>query len=229
MFFVFMSDKTTFTDNFVEPFVSFVDSNFCFKFFLELFLLRNAEAGKILKAFCKFAMRFSKIVVQNFAWHIFCDNFSNEGTGTTTIVMKKNSTVTKVFLYQHLGFLAIIALCYLDELLKLPSLIFSGHPFVVLYRRPILEMLLILAVWFLVASSTRRLLKRVRQLEDFMRVCAWCRKIDYKGQWMPLEEFMQQGFDTPTTHGICPECLCQQEAMIEKAKQARKDAMQSPA
>jgi len=34
-----------------------------------------------------------------------------------------------------------------------------------------------------------------------MRVCAWCRRIDYHGRWMPLEEFLQQGFDTPTTHG----------------------------
>jgi hypothetical protein len=138
--------------------------------------------------------------------------------------MKKNLQLTKIVLYQNLGFLGIISLCYLDELLKLPSLIFSDHPFAFVYRRTTLEMLLVLAVWFLVSSSTRRLLKRVRQLEDFMRVCAWCRRIDCKGEWMRLEEFMQQGFDTPTTHGICPECLHTQQAAIEKAKQARKSA-----
>ena len=138
--------------------------------------------------------------------------------------MKKNSQVTKVVLYQNLGFLAIIALCYLNELIKLPSLIFSDHPFAFVYRRTTLEMLLVLAVWFVVSLSTRRLLKRVRQLEDFMRVCAWCRRIDCKGEWMRLEEFMQQGFDTPTTHGICPECLHTQQAAIAKAKLARKNA-----
>ena len=138
--------------------------------------------------------------------------------------MKKNSQMTKIVLYQNLGFLAIIALCYLDELLKLPSLIFSGHPFTLGPGRTMLEMLLVLAVWFIVSLSTQRLLKRVRQLEEFMRVCAWCRRIDCKGEWMRLEEFMQQGFDTPTTHGICPECFNTQRNAIAKAKLARKNA-----
>src|ERR1700722_14567669 len=135
--------------------------------------------------------------------------------------MKKNSQAAKIVLYQNLGFLAIIALCFLDELLKLPSLIFSGHPFAFVFRRSTLEMLLILAVWLLVGNSTRRLLKKVRQLEDFMRVCAWCRRIDCKGEWMRLEDFMQQSFDTPTTHGICPECLNHQKEAIQRARKAR--------
>ena len=111
-----------------------------------------------------------------------------------------------------------MAICYLDDLLKLPTLIFSEHPFASLYRRSTLEILLVLAVWFLVSASTRRVLERVQYLEKFMRVCAWCRRIDYKGEWMPLEKFMQQGFDTPTTHGICPECLQRQKEAIERSK-----------
>ena len=135
--------------------------------------------------------------------------------------MVKNSQLARIVVYQNVGFLAVIVLCFLDELLQLPALIFSGHPFVVLYRRPTLEMLLFLAVWLLVSNSTRRLLKQVRQLEDFLRVCSWCRRIDYKGEWMPLEEFMEQGFDTPTTHGICPECLRQKKDALEKERRAR--------
>ena len=135
--------------------------------------------------------------------------------------MEKNSRLSKIVMYQNFGFLAIIVLCYLDELLKLPSLIFSNHPFEFMYRRSTLEMLLFLAVWFVVSGSTHRLLKRVRQLEGFMRVCAWCRRIDYKGEWMRLEDFMEQGFDTPTTHGICPECLHRQKEAIDRAKRKR--------
>jgi hypothetical protein len=138
--------------------------------------------------------------------------------------MKKNSQLTRIVLYQNLGFLGIMAISYLDELLKLPVLIFSDHPFAFVYRRSTLDMLLVLAVWLLVSASTRRILERIRYLEKFMRVCAWCRRINFKGEWMPLEEFMRQGFDTPTTHGICKECLDQQKAAIEKAKLARKSA-----
>jgi hypothetical protein len=37
---------------------------------------------------------------------------------------------------------------------------------------------------------------------------------------MPLEEFMQQGFDTPTTHGICKECLSREKEAYERSKKA---------
>jgi hypothetical protein len=135
--------------------------------------------------------------------------------------MESKSRLTKIVMYQNLGFLTIILLCYLDELLQLPSLIFADHPFDVVYRRSILEMLLFLAVWLLVSGSTRRLLKRVQHLEAFMRLCAWCRRIECEGKWMRLEDFMKHGFDTSTTHGICPECLKRQEEAIDRAKPSR--------
>ena len=135
--------------------------------------------------------------------------------------MKKNSQLTRIVLYQNLGFLVILAICYLDDLLKLPALIFSGHPFAFMFRRSTLDILLVLAVWFLVSASTRRILERIRYLEKFMRVCAWCRHINFKGEWMPLEQFMQQGFDTPTTHGICTECLHKQQEAVKRAKERR--------
>jgi hypothetical protein len=91
-------------------------------------------------------------------------------------------------------------------------------------------MLSVLAVWFLVSVSTRRILERVRYLEKFMRVCSWCRRIEYKGEWMRLEDFMKQGFDTPTTHGICPECLARQkEAIARRKKTAGEPAPGNPA
>jgi hypothetical protein len=143
-----------------------------------------------------------------------------------TRMMEKNSRISKIALYQNLGFLAILGLCYLNDLVKLPLLVLSDHPLLALYRRSTLEILLVLTVWFLVSLSTRRVLDRIRYLEQFTRVCAWCRRIDYKSRWMPWEEFLKQGFDTPTTHGICPECLQRQKAAIEAARKQRelKDA-----
>jgi hypothetical protein len=135
--------------------------------------------------------------------------------------MKKNSQLTKIIVYQNLGFLGIMVLGFLDDLIKLPSLIFSGHSFDFLYQRTTLEMLLIFAVWFLVSNSTRRIMERLQYLEKFMRVCSWCRRINYQDRWMPLEEFMRQSFDTPTTHGICKDCLERQQAAAARAKAAR--------
>jgi hypothetical protein len=141
--------------------------------------------------------------------------------------MKMNAQITKIVLYQNLGFLGIIVLGFLDDLLKLPALVFSDHPFAYVFRRSTLEMLLVLGVWFLVSRSTRRILERMHYLEKFMRVCAWCRRVHYKGEWMRLEEFMQQGFDTPTTHGICSDCLHEQETAIVREKLLKKNRAKS--
>ncbi len=137
--------------------------------------------------------------------------------------MKKNSQPTRIILYQNLGFLGIVFLLVFDELTSLPLLIATEHPFTLVHRQIIMELALVLSVWFLVSASTRRILQHLHYLEKFLRVCAWCRRINYQGEWMRLEEFMQQGFDTPTTHGICTECYQQQQVAIEKAKEARKN------
>jgi hypothetical protein len=141
--------------------------------------------------------------------------------------MEKNSKLGKVMLYQNVGFLVIIGLGFLDELTRLSSLVFRDQPFTWEFRKATLGMLLVLAVWFLVNMSTRRILDRLRYLEKFMRVCAWCHHINYKGSWISMEEFLRQGFDTPTTHGICPKCLAEQKAAIERAKLASQDRANS--
>ena len=108
---------------------------------------------------------------------------------------------------------------WLDKWLGLSHLVFGDYFNIHGFHESELLTLLTLAVWFLVANSTRRVLERVRYLEGFLRVCAWCRRIRYKESWMPLEEFMQQGFDTPTSHGICKECLERTRADLERARQ----------
>ena len=143
--------------------------------------------------------------------------------------MKKNSQLTRIVLYQNLGFLGIMVLGFLDDLLQAAVAdLFRASLRHSCPRRTTLEMLLVLVVWFLVSTSTRRILERVHYLEKFMRVCAWCRRINYQGEWMRLEEFMRQGFDTPTTHGICTECFSKQRESLEAAKQKQLDAKKEP-
>lgn len=135
--------------------------------------------------------------------------------------MEKGNKLSKVILYQNIGFLAVIALGFLDEMTRLSSLVFGDAARAWEFRRSTLGMLLVLSVWFLVSMSTRRILDRLRYLENFMRVCAWCHHINFKNQWITMEEFLRQGFDTPTTHGICPTCLAEQKAAIARAKEKR--------
>ena len=135
--------------------------------------------------------------------------------------MKQTSRLGKVLSYQSFGFLAIIALCWLNSLLGLPALVLNGDIGGSDFQSPVLQMLLILAVWLLVSASTRRNLQRLQYLEEFLRVCAWCRRIDYHGEWMWMEKFLAMGFDTPTTHGICEECLEKHAESLGRKKKAQ--------
>lgn len=69
-----------------------------------------------------------------------------------------------------------------------------------------MESLVALFVWLALFLTTRRLLERLYYLEDFVRVCAWCRKISDGDKWVSLEEYFAEGFAIKTSHGICPEC-----------------------
>jgi len=135
--------------------------------------------------------------------------------------MNTKVPLSKVLLYQSVGFLAIIGVCWFIELTGLHKLVLGEHPYISDFRESTLEMLLVLGVWFLVAASTRRILAHARHLEGFMRMCAWCHHIDFKGEWIRMEDFLQRGFDTPTTHGICPRCLAEQKAAYRRSKAAR--------
>ncbi len=131
------------------------------------------------------------------------------------LVMQTKFPLSKVMLYQSAGFLAVIGLSWFVEVTGLRALVLGDHPYISDFRESTLEMLLVLGVWLLVATSTRRILTHARYLEGFMRVCSWCHHIDYKNEWIPLDEFLKQSFDTPTTHSICPKCLEKQLAQIE--------------
>ena len=133
------------------------------------------------------------------------------------VVMPTKISMPKVVVYQSFGFLAIIALSWFVELTGLHRLILGDHPYISDFRESTLEMLLVLGVWLLVATHTRRLLNHARYLEGFMRVCAWCHRIGQDDRWVSQEEFFCKSFDTPTTHGICPDCLAQQKQTVGTA------------
>jgi hypothetical protein len=104
------------------------------------------------------------------------------------------------------GFSLIIALSWLTEAMRIPYLIFD-EPFAPNWRRAILRTVVVLAIWAWVHWATRRLLKRLHYLEEFLRICGWCRKVEHDGEWMPMENYFNSKFATKTSHGMCPECL----------------------
>jgi hypothetical protein len=106
---------------------------------------------------------------------------------------------------EAIGFSAIIAISWAVEIFHLPHLLY-GEPAVFNWTRALLRTAVILVIWLWVHLTTKRLLKRLHHLEEFLLVCSWCRKVGHRGEWLTMEKYFGSKFDTPTSHGICPEC-----------------------
>ena len=121
--------------------------------------------------------------------------------------VKPQSEKTSGILWiEAIGFSLMIAMCWLAEWLRLPHFLF-GDVIAPSWRRALLRTALVVIIWAWVHIRTRRLLKRLHHLEEFLRMCGWCRKVCYNGEWMDMETYFRSKFATKTSHGMCPECL----------------------
>ncbi|MCP4723595.1 MAG: response regulator [bacterium] len=54
----------------------------------------------------------------------------------------------------------------------------------------------------------REALDHIKQLQDFLPICSFCKKIrNDDNYWQQIEEYISAHTDTHFSHGICPECL----------------------
>jgi len=120
--------------------------------------------------------------------------------------MNRRKIPDKIILYEAVGFLAILVLTGLDTIFDIPRkylIAYTSHPKI---WESSLETIGILTIAITTLVMTHRLVSRLFYLEKFLRVCAWCRKINHDDRWSSIEDYFKSGFDTQTTHGMCPEC-----------------------
>lgn len=116
-----------------------------------------------------------------------------------------------ILLKVTIGFLVIIALTWVVEVVRLPHLLY-GEDAEFRWGRVLFRTLVLLAIWGWVHFTTRRLLRRLHELEEFLLVCSWCRRLGHQGRWLTMEEFFNSRLATETSHGICPDCAGKQFA-----------------
>jgi hypothetical protein len=107
---------------------------------------------------------------------------------------------------EAIAFSSIIALSWITEAIRIPYLLY-GEQFTPNWHRAVLRTIVILLIWVWVYLATKKLLQRLHHLEEFLRVCGWCRKVCNDNEWLDMERFFNSKFDTKTTHGMCPDCL----------------------
>jgi hypothetical protein len=57
-------------------------------------------------------------------------------------------------------------------------------------------------------AKLREALEEVKRLSGLLSICASCKRItNERGDWEPLESYLQSHSQAKFTHGVCPECL----------------------
>jgi hypothetical protein len=46
---------------------------------------------------------------------------------------------------------------------------------------------------------------QIQKLHALITMCAWSRRVQYQGQWVPLEEYLRKRFGIRISHGISKE------------------------
>jgi hypothetical protein len=110
-----------------------------------------------------------------------------------------------LMLVEAAGFGLVILLIWADELFDLPHALLGAAPTPLRLSEATLESVAVLGLGALTSFLTLRVLRRLRYLESFLVLCAWCHRVRNGQQWVPIERFLAD-HDTTTSHGICPEC-----------------------
>ncbi len=57
--------------------------------------------------------------------------------------------------------------------------------------------------------------EEIHVLQDFLPICSWCKKIrNDEGFWSQLEEYFHRNTYVQFSHGICPDCLKEEQTKI---------------
>ena len=135
--------------------------------------------------------------------------------------MKKSKGRNSILWIEAGGFSFLILMSWLTEVFRIPHYLF-GESFVPNWHRAILRTIVMLIIWAWVHFLTRRILKRLHYLEEFLRICSWCRRVCDHDQWLEMERYFNSKFATRTSHGMCPDCLkkkVQELALQDNANQ----------
>lgn len=113
---------------------------------------------------------------------------------------------SRIIHWQIVGF-GLVALClWLDEILDLPNLILGAPATPINWIECFLETIYVLILALVVTRMTRRFLRRIRYLEEFLRVCSRCNRIHTEGVWIPMEQYLSEKAEIRVSRGLCPDC-----------------------
>jgi hypothetical protein len=104
------------------------------------------------------------------------------------------------------GFLGLIAVFALDAYWDLPARSFGA---VLKPIRPYefsIKVVAVLCLFITVLGVLREAILRIQRLSHMLTLCAWCRRVSVNGEWISIDQFLQQRKNTTSAVGLCPDC-----------------------
>lgn len=84
-----------------------------------------------------------------------------------------------------------------------------GHDYVgtlTIHDVTILTLIVIVLYGMVTGVLLWREVQEVWHYQEYVRICAWCRKIGVKDKWISIEDWIDSELERKTTHGICEDC-----------------------
>ena len=100
----------------------------------------------------------------------------------------------------------LLVLTWCDSLFDLMHYLLGHPPRSANIEEIVIKTVVIVLLWMGSAYKLYMIVSRLSYLENFLHVCAWCRRIQHQDVWLSLEEHFQQQTGATISHGICPKC-----------------------
>jgi len=78
-----------------------------------------------------------------------------------------------------------------------------------------------------VATRILNFTSQVKQLESFLPICGYCKKVrDDKNYWRQIEAYINERTGAQFSHGVCPDCY--ERVMLPQLKEIEREAKPKP-
>ena len=104
------------------------------------------------------------------------------------------------------GFIGLIVIFALDEYWDLPARSFGAMLKPIRPYEFSIKVVAALCLFITVLGVLRESIHRIQRLSHMLTMCAWCRRVSVEGEWISIDQFLQQRKNTTSSVGLCPDC-----------------------
>jgi hypothetical protein len=112
------------------------------------------------------------------------------------------------------GFVGLIVIFALDEYWDLPARSFGAMLKPIRPYEFSIKVVAALCLFITVLGVLREAIVRIKRLQHMLTMCAWCRRVSVDGEWLSIDQFLQQRKNTTSSIGVCPDCYGKKTAPL---------------